>query len=48
MADTALLVVDMLNAYQHPDADVLAGNVADIVEPLAGLITTPAAATTSS
>lgn len=40
MADTALLVVDMLNAYQHPDADVLAGNVADIVEPLAGLITT--------
>ena len=38
MADTALLVVDMLNAYQHPDADVLAGNVADIVEPLAGLI----------
>lgn len=38
MADTALLVVDMLNAYRHPDADVLAGNVADIVEPLAGLI----------
>ena len=38
MADTALLVVDMLNAYQHPDADVLAGNVADIVEPLAELL----------
>ncbi|KAA0103799.1 cysteine hydrolase family protein [Mycolicibacterium sp. P1-5] len=38
MAKTALLVVDMLNAYQHPDADVLAGNVAEIVEPLAGLI----------
>ncbi len=38
MADTALLVVDMLNAYQHPDAEVLAGNVAEIVEPLAALI----------
>jgi nicotinamidase-related amidase len=38
MSKTALLVVDMLNAYQHPDAEVLAGNVADIVEPLAGLI----------
>lgn len=38
MADTALLVVDMLNAYRHPDADVLAGNVADIVEPLSTLI----------
>lgn len=38
MSKTALLVVDMLNTYQHPDAEVLAGNVADIVEPLAGLI----------
>jgi nicotinamidase-related amidase len=38
MADTALLVVDMLNTYQHPDADILAGNVADIIEPLANLI----------
>lgn len=38
MADTALLVVDMLNTYQHPDADILAGNVADIVDPLATLI----------
>ncbi|QEN13584.1 cysteine hydrolase family protein [Mycolicibacterium sp. ELW1] len=38
MSNTALLVVDMLNAYQHPDADVLAGNVADIVQPLAELI----------
>ncbi len=38
MSNTALLVVDMLNAYQHPDADVLAGNVADIVGPLAELI----------
>lgn len=40
MADTALLVVDMLNAYRHPDAEVLAGNVADIVQPLADLIGT--------
>ncbi|PND59275.1 isochorismatase [Mycobacterium sp. ENV421] len=39
MSNTALLVVDMLNAYQHPDADMLAGNVTDIVEPLANLIT---------
>lgn len=38
MADTALLVVDMLNAYRHPDAEELAGNVAEIVEPLADLI----------
>ncbi|MGY4710478.1 hypothetical protein ACXDF8_13120 [Mycolicibacterium sp. CBM1] len=32
IADTALLVVDMPNAYRRPDADVLAGNVADIIE----------------
>lgn len=38
MADTALLVVDMLNAYRHPDAEVLADNVTHIVEPLAELI----------
>lgn len=38
MADTALLVVDMLNAYRHPDAEPLADNVADIVEPLSELI----------
>jgi nicotinamidase-related amidase len=28
----------MLNAYRHPDADLLAPNVAAIVDPLAGLI----------
>jgi nicotinamidase-related amidase len=33
-----MLVVDMLNAYEHPDADRLAPNVATIVDPLAGLI----------
>jgi nicotinamidase-related amidase len=38
MADTALLVVDMLNAYRHPDAEFLTPNVAPIVEPLSELI----------
>ena len=38
MSDVAVLVIDMLNTYEHEDADVLAGNVADIVDPLAGLI----------
>jgi nicotinamidase-related amidase len=38
MADTAVLVVDMLNAYRHPDADVLAPNVAKIIDPLRDLI----------
>jgi nicotinamidase-related amidase len=28
----------MLNSYQHEDADALAGSVAEVVEPLAGLI----------
>jgi nicotinamidase-related amidase len=38
VSDTALLVVDMLNAYKHEDADVLADSVGHIIEPLAGLI----------
>jgi nicotinamidase-related amidase len=38
MSDAAVLVIDMLNTYEHEDADVLARNVADIVDPLAGLI----------
>jgi hypothetical protein len=38
VSDTALLVVDMLNAYRHEDADELADSVAEMVEPLAGLI----------
>jgi nicotinamidase-related amidase len=38
MSDTALLVVDMLNSYEHEDADALVSSVARIVEPLAGLI----------
>lgn len=38
MADTALLVIDMFNTYRHDDAEILAGNVAAIVDPLADLI----------
>ncbi|MGW0161735.1 cysteine hydrolase family protein [Mycobacterium sp. NPDC003323] len=38
MAETAVLVVDMLNSYQHPDADQLADSAADIIDPLADLI----------
>jgi nicotinamidase-related amidase len=35
---SALIVIDMLNPYEHEDADELAANVARIVEPLTGLI----------
>jgi nicotinamidase-related amidase len=35
---TALLVVDMLNSYEHDDADQLTESVEAIVDPLAGLI----------
>jgi nicotinamidase-related amidase len=38
MTKTAILVVDMLNAYCHEDAGPLADEVAKIVDPLAGLI----------
>jgi nicotinamidase-related amidase len=38
MSNTALLVIDMLNAYKHPDADKLIPNVEPIVDPLAALI----------
>jgi nicotinamidase-related amidase len=38
MTDTAVVVVDMLNAYRHPDAEQLADNVAKIIEPLADLV----------
>jgi nicotinamidase-related amidase len=38
VSDAALLVIDMLNSYQHEDADSLAGSVADIIETLAGVI----------
>jgi nicotinamidase-related amidase len=35
---TALIVIDMLNPYEHEDADRLAENVGAIVEPLAALV----------
>jgi nicotinamidase-related amidase len=38
MSDTAVLVVDMMNTYQHPDAELLIPNVEKIIEPLADLI----------
>lgn len=38
MPRAALLVVDMLNPYDHEDADALADHVADTIEPLADLI----------
>ncbi|WP_137144891.1 cysteine hydrolase family protein [Mycolicibacterium sp. CR10] len=38
MADTAVLVIDMMNAYRHPDADKLAPNVAAIIDPLGRLV----------
>ena len=38
MSDTAVLVVDMVNSYQHPDAEELIPNVGKIVDPLADLI----------
>nr|CRL67180.1 isochorismatase hydrolase [Mycolicibacterium komanii] len=38
MSDTALLVIDMMNTYQHPDAEKLAPNVAEIIDPLSKLV----------
>ena len=38
MTDTAVLVIDMLNSYQHEDAEKLAPCVENIVEQVAGLI----------
>lgn len=38
MSDTAVLVIDMMNTYRHPDAEKLAPNVAEIIDPLAGLV----------
>jgi nicotinamidase-related amidase len=40
MSEVAVLVIDMLNTYEHEDAEVLVSNVADVIDPLAGLITT--------
>jgi nicotinamidase-related amidase len=38
MSKTAVLIIDMMNTYDHPDADKLAPNVEEIIEPLAGLV----------
>jgi nicotinamidase-related amidase len=35
---SALVVVDMLNPYEHEDAELLTQSVSEIVEPVAGLI----------
>jgi nicotinamidase-related amidase len=35
---TALIVVDMLNPYDHDDADRLTASVEDVIEPIAGLV----------
>ena len=48
MADVTVLVIDMMNAYQHPHAELLIPNVAKIVEPLADLSRASATATTST
>jgi hypothetical protein len=34
VSETAVLVIDMLNAYQHEDAEFLIPNAADIIDPL--------------
>lgn len=38
MSDTAVLVVDMMNTYQHPDAENLIPNVEKVIEPLTDLV----------
>jgi nicotinamidase-related amidase len=38
MAGTALIVVDMLNPYDHEDAEILAESVAEIVAPIGSLV----------
>jgi nicotinamidase-related amidase len=38
MSRTAVLVIDMMNTYDHPDADKLAPHVGEIIDPLADLV----------
>ncbi len=38
MSDTAVLVVDMLNAYEHADAEKLIPNAEKIIEPLTEVV----------
>jgi nicotinamidase-related amidase len=35
---SAVIVVDMLNAYEHDDADRLVDSVEEVIEPIAGLV----------
>jgi nicotinamidase-related amidase len=48
MSDTAVLVVDMRNIYQHPDAEVLVPNVEKIIDSLADLAAARVKPTTST
>lgn len=38
MSDTAVVVVDMMNTYEHPDAEELIPNVGKIIDPLTDLV----------
>ncbi len=38
MSDTTVLVIDMMNSYQHPDAEQLIPNVEKIIDPVADLV----------
>lgn len=40
MSDTAVLVIDMMNTYRHPDAEKLVPNIARIIDHLAKLMST--------
>ena len=43
MSETALLVIDMFITYTHPDAEQLADNVVEVVDPIAELVARAAA-----
>jgi nicotinamidase-related amidase len=38
MSETAVLLVDMMNDYRHPDAETQIPNVGNIIDPLADLV----------
>jgi nicotinamidase-related amidase len=38
MSDSVVLVVDMMNSYTHPDAELLIPNVEKIIDPVADLV----------
>ena len=37
-SSTALVIVDVLNPYEHEDSEVLAESMAQVVSPIAGLV----------